>query len=95
MSQQAAPKKKRSKNDAPRRRGPHGWVTDVKYTHLQGEIPGFRSAQAEGKLEEFWPGMHTRFIAGFPMGPLTPEEITAGVKMEDKLSQEFKVSRVA
>lgn len=96
MSQESVRKKKRSKTDAPLRRGPRGWVdSDAKFTHLQGEIPAFRSAQADGTLEDFWPGMHTRYNTGFPRAQLTPEQIAAGIKIEDVILKELRVSSVA
>lgn len=81
---------KKSQNVAPRRPGPVGYVKEDMAIHLQGEIPAFRVAQAAGKLDEFWPAMHTRFSAIFKI-VLTAEEIAQGIKMEDKLYKEFKV----
>lgn len=84
--------KKRKEDDPPNRRGPRGWVTLPKFVHLEGEIPAFQRAQAAGELPEFWPNMHVRFSAVFPLPSLTAEEVAAGVKQEDKLCQELKVS---
>lgn len=60
-------------------------------THLTGKIPGFQTAQVAGQLDEFWPGMHTRFSASFKLPALTAEEIAQGIKLEDKLNKELKV----
>lgn len=59
--------------------------------HLQDEIPGFRVAQANASLPDWWPGMHTRFSVIFPTAPLTPEEIAAGMTMEDRIERELRV----
>lgn len=82
---------KRGKNEPPRRRGPRGWATLAMSTHLEDEIPGFRTAQADSTLQDWWPCMHTRFSLIFPTAPLTPEEIAAGITMEDKIEAELKV----
>lgn len=95
MSQHSVQKKKRSKTDPPLQCGPPGWVdSDAKLTHLRGKIPAFRSAQANGTLKGFWPGMQTQFNAGFPTPQLTPGEIAEGIKMEDKILRELRVSSV-
>ncbi|KAF7976813.1 hypothetical protein HWV62_5682, partial [Athelia sp. TMB] len=82
-------KKKVSKSGPPRRRGPRGWVSDAMCTHLVAEIPAFRTAQAAGRLNEFWPAMHTRLAVVFPTAPLTDEEIAKGMRMEDKIHAEL------
>lgn len=85
-------RKKRGKNSPRRRRGPRGWVSEEQCVHLTGEIPAFNGAQAEGNLAEFWPNMHVRFSRIYSQNPLTPEELEKGIRMEDKLAAELKVS---
>lgn len=85
-------KTKKTKPKSGRRRGPAGYFNGDMCAHLANEIPGFREAQAAGKLKEWWVGMHSRFGVVFPQAPLTAEEIGAGVKMEDRIQAEFKVS---
>lgn len=82
----------RQENDPPRPRGPRGWCTLPMFVHLEGEIPAFQRAQAAGELDEFWPNMHVRFNVVFPLPSLTPEEVAAGVKQEDKLRKQLQVS---
>lgn len=83
---------KQKGDDPPSRPGPRGWVTLPMFVHLEQEIPDFQAAQAAGTLDEFWPNMQTRFNAEFSLPILTAAEVAAGVKLEDKLSKQLKVS---
>lgn len=60
--------------------------------YLKSRIPDFRRAQADKSWDETWGNIHGGFVALWPQGPLTAEEITAGITREDKLVRELQVN---